>query len=152
MELTFEYEKDLFAGSYPAVVVRADETLGYVYQSGNAFMGRTIVVDTANANNSLIGEPTVIATDVSPNTIEVRHIGPQNWLVWKSADRQRVAMVPESPRIMNEAFYRGFITGNTLRHTGTHDPYILSEYANDIPDEDRISYNNGLLLGQVCTL
>ena len=152
MELTVEYEKDLFIGSYPAVLVHPDETLSYVYQDSGAYYGRTVTVDVANNNNSTIGTASVITTDASPTLISSLHIGQQNWLVWKSADRQRVAMVPESPRIMNEAFYRGFITGNTLRHTGTHDPYILSEYANDIPDEDRISYNNGLLLGQVCTL
>lgn len=153
MELTFEYEKDLFAGSYPAVVVRADETLGYVYQSGNAFMGRTIVVDTANANNSVIGEPTVIATDVSPNTIEVRHIGPQNWLMWNSGTKQRIAMVPEAPKIMNKAFYDGFITGNILRNGNlSMKSKNLPAYSTDLPDEDRISYNNGLLLGQLGTL
>ena len=152
MELTVEYEKDLFIGSYPAVLVHPDETLSYVYQDSGAYYGRTVTVDVANNNNSTIGAASIISSDAAPTLVDSVHIGSQNWLVWKSVGRQRIAMVPEAPKIMNDAFYKGFITGSVLRHTGLHKPYTSAEYETSLPDEDRISYNNGLLLGQVCTL
>ncbi len=124
-----------------------------LYQKDGAMLGRIGDFNSDSPNETVFSTPITVTTDEPTDTQNVHLTGGFNWISWKTEDKHRVALYPESPKVMKINFYKGFILGVHIRHVAMRKAPlgdILSLVPEYIKTEDaNIDFYNGFIIGVI---
>jgi len=154
MELTFAHVVSFGSGHSPAVVHLPTNDIALLTSEAGALTGRTWSPGPGDVPWDAPDFQTAvqIADDMAVTNLVNGHLrGGANWVSWTSGTRDRVALLPESPKIMKRRFFDGLVSGIAYKNYVKGGDTVDNPIPQPPSEEDwrSIDYWNGFSAGLV---